>query len=52
LDSKTISELNNKGYRVEPHGWEFGDLQLIESEFGETHTASDPRGIGVSGVVR
>lgn len=52
LDSDTIGQLNAKGYRVEPHGWEFGDLQLIESKFGETNTASDPRGIGVSGVVR
>ncbi len=52
LDTEAIKELNEKGYRVEPHAWEFGDLQLIESEYGETNTASDPRGIGVSGVVR
>ncbi len=52
LDEKTTFELEEKGYRVEPHGWEFGDLQLIESQYGETHTASDPRGIGVSGVIK
>jgi len=52
LDDQTTSELQRKGYRVEPHGWEFGDLQLIESEYGETNTASDPRGIGVSGVIK
>jgi len=52
LDEKVESELRGKGYRVEPHAWEFGDLQLIESEYGETHTASDPRGIGVSGVIK
>jgi len=52
LDDDTKSELESKGYRVEPHGWEFGDLQLIESRYGETSTASDPRGIGVSGVIK
>ena len=51
LSDSTQSDLTAKGYRVEPHGWEFGDLQLIESQFGETNTASDPRGIGVSGVI-
>lgn len=51
LNSKAILELENRGYRVEPHGFEFGDLQLIESRPGETNTASDPRGIGVSGVI-
>lgn len=52
LPEKTKEALLKRGYRVEPHGWEFGDVQLIESEYGETNTASDPRGIGVSGVVR
>jgi len=52
LNEEAQAALIEKGYRVEPHDWEFGDLQLIESEFGETHTASDPRGIGVSGVIR
>jgi gamma-glutamyltranspeptidase/glutathione hydrolase len=52
LPEQTVLELQEKGYRVEPHGWEFGDLQLIESRFGETNAASDPRGIGVSGVIQ
>jgi gamma-glutamyltranspeptidase/glutathione hydrolase len=52
LAEQTKAELEAKGYRVEPHGWEFGDVQLIESHDGETHTASDPRGIGVSAVVK
>lgn len=51
LPKATVSELRERGYRVEPHGWEFGDLQLIEQSFGETNAASDPRGIGVSGVI-
>lgn len=52
LADETRLELQKKGYRVQPHAWEFGDLQLIESINGETDTASDPRGIGVSGVVK
>lgn len=52
LADKTKSALQEKGYRVEPHAWEFGDLQLIETSNGKTNTASDPRGIGVSGVVK
>ena len=52
LADDTKAALEGKGYRVEPHGWEFGDIQLIESRYGETNTASDPRGIGVSGVVK
>ncbi|MBL4672684.1 MAG: gamma-glutamyltransferase [Arenicella sp.] len=51
LADDTTLELQEKGYRVQPHAWEFGDLQLIETINGKTHTASDPRGIGVSGVV-
>ena len=51
LDENTILDLEDKGYRVEPHAWEFGDLQLIESRGGRMNAASDPRGIGVSGVI-
>ena len=52
LDSRVKQELLDKGYRVEPHGWEFGDVQLIEQSYGEVDAASDPRGIGVSGVIQ
>jgi gamma-glutamyltranspeptidase/glutathione hydrolase len=55
LSNKTIVELQRMGYRVQPHAWEFGDIQLIDREFfgadSETDAASDPRGIGVSGVI-
>jgi len=51
LPAKAQSELKARGYRVEPHGWEFGDIQLIDYRNGELDAASDPRGIGVSGVV-
>jgi gamma-glutamyltranspeptidase/glutathione hydrolase len=52
LANHTKVELEKKGYRVQPHAWEFGDLQLIETSDGKTNTASDPRGIGGSGVVK
>jgi gamma-glutamyltranspeptidase/glutathione hydrolase len=52
LEPDTIAELNQRGYRVEPNAWEFGDLQLIETSDGQTSAASDPRGLGVSGVIR
>ena len=51
LADSVKTELESKGYRVEPHGWEFGDLQLIDSRNADVNAASDPRGIGVSGVV-
>jgi len=57
LPAQTRGALIDMGYRVEPHAWEFGDVQLIETGFGkdksgDINTASDPRGIGVSGAVR
>ena len=52
LEDAVKAELVKKGYRVEPHGWEFGDVQLIEQSYGEIDAASDPRGIGQSGVIQ
>jgi len=51
LPEETQAELKQRGYRVTPHEWEFGDVQLIEQSTGVMRTGSDPRGIGVSGVV-
>ena len=51
LAESTQAKLTEMGYRVEPHPWEFGDLQMIELNQFEANPASDPRGIGVSGVV-
>ncbi|MBT8115886.1 MAG: gamma-glutamyltransferase [Arenicella sp.] len=51
LPTATVKALEQRGYRVEPHPWEFGDLQLIEFDRGEVNAASDPRGIGVAGVI-
>ncbi len=51
LSEKAITDLEKRGYRVQPHGWEFGDVQLIDYRNGELDAASDPRGIGVSGKI-
>ncbi len=51
LPKDTQSKLASMGYRVQPHDWEFGDIQLIDYRTTEPDAASDPRGIGVSGVV-
>ncbi len=46
LDDTVIGALDERGYRVEPHPWEFGDVQVIV-RFGRDYaTGSDPRGRG------
>jgi gamma-glutamyltranspeptidase/glutathione hydrolase len=47
--SKTA--LEKRGYRVEPHGWEFGDVQLIARQGKKLVAAADPRGIGVAKTI-
>ena len=44
LPPETISALGDRGYRVEPHGFEFGDVQVIWNDDGVLRPASDPRG--------
>ncbi|KGJ88124.1 gamma-glutamyltransferase [Thalassotalea sp. ND16A] len=51
LPKETINELNKRGYRVEPHNWEFGDIQVIWLNDGQLQPASDPRDRGVSKVL-
>ncbi len=46
LTEATIQALLSRGYRVEPHGWEFGDVQLLVRDRGRWNGASDPRGRG------
>lgn len=52
LPEASVTGLQNMGYRVQPHGWEFGDVQLIDYRNDVPDAASDPRGIGVSGRVK
>jgi gamma-glutamyltranspeptidase/glutathione hydrolase len=51
LAKETISELNERGYRVEPHSWEFGDVQVIWQDGDKLIPASDSRDRGVSKVI-
>ena len=47
----TISALGDRGYRVEPHFFSFGDLQVILRDGDELKAASDPRNRGESRIV-
>ncbi|RLA00958.1 MAG: gamma-glutamyltransferase [Gammaproteobacteria bacterium] len=51
LPKETISKLNKLGYRVKPHGWEFGDIQVIWMDGDRLTPASDTRHRGVSKVI-
>ena len=51
LSGETISALGDLGYRAVPHGWEFGDLQVILRIDKELSAASDARGRGESRVL-
>ncbi len=51
LPPATIEALRTRGYRIEPHSYEYGDLQLILRKDGELQAASDPRGRGESRVL-
>ena len=51
LSAATRDALGRLGYRVEPHGWEFGDLQLVLRRPDGWEAASDPRGRGESRVL-
>ena len=51
LSQETISALGDRGYRVLPHSWEFGDVQVIWRDQGELHPAADPRDRGVGKVI-
>ena len=51
LPAATREGLERLGYRVEPHGWDFGDLQLVLGGRDGWEAASDPRGRGESRVL-
>jgi gamma-glutamyltranspeptidase/glutathione hydrolase len=48
LPEETISALRDRGYRPEPHQWEFGDMQIIWRNGDQLMPASDPRNRGES----
>jgi gamma-glutamyltranspeptidase/glutathione hydrolase len=51
LPEETVSALADRGYRTEPHRWEFGDMQIIWRDGERLIPASDPRNRGVSKVL-
>jgi gamma-glutamyltranspeptidase/glutathione hydrolase len=51
LPQETISALGDRGYRVEPHNWDYGDIQLIWRDQDELNPAADPRDRGVGKVI-
>ena len=51
LPETTIKALTKRGYRVEPHSWEFGDIQVIYKDGEQLIPASDSRDRGVSKVI-
>ena len=52
LPDGTISALGDRGYRVEPHSFEFGDVQVIwRDDDGNLIPAADPRDRGVGRVL-
>jgi gamma-glutamyltranspeptidase/glutathione hydrolase len=51
LPEETVSALADRGYRPQPHQWEFGDMQVIWRDGDRLVPASDPRNRGVSKVI-
>ena len=52
LPEETIGALGDAGYRVEPHFYNYGDLQIIYAADGDIEAGSDPRFWGASKVLR
>jgi len=51
LPDEIISQLSDKGYRAEPHGFRFGDVQVVIRDGDSWNAASDPRHRGESRVI-
>lgn len=52
LPEDTVSALGDRGYRAEPHPWEFGDVQIIWRDGTQWVPASDPRKRGESRTIK
>ncbi len=50
LPDRSIAELEERGYNIVPHGWEFGDLHIIHHDGERLRAGSDPRGRGEARV--
>jgi gamma-glutamyltranspeptidase / glutathione hydrolase len=51
LPESTVSGLEDMGYRIEPHSWEFGDVQVVWNDGTAWQAAADPRHRGVARVL-
>jgi gamma-glutamyltranspeptidase/glutathione hydrolase len=51
LSASTIGALAARGYRVQPHEWDFGDVQLVLRTASGWQAASDPRRRGEARVL-
>ena len=51
LPEDTVGDLERMGYRVEPHPWEFGDLQVVWFDGSQWQAAADPRHRGRARVL-
>ena len=51
LPANTISALAERGYRARPHGYPFGNIQVIQKDGDQLRPASDPRKRGESRVL-
>jgi len=51
LPPQTIADLEQMGYRVEPHSWEFGDLQVVWFDGTAWQAAADPRHRGTARIL-
>ena len=50
LSDRVINDLTEKGYRTQPHSFEYGDVQIIVKDGTSWIAASDPRERGQSRV--
>ena len=50
LSDRVINDLAEKGYRTQPHSFEYGDVQIIAKDGTSWIAASDPRDRGQSRV--
>jgi gamma-glutamyltranspeptidase/glutathione hydrolase len=52
LSDRVINDLTEKGYRTQPHSFEYGDVQIIAKDGTSWIAASDPRDRGQSRVFK
>ena len=52
LPAEVIAAGHKRGYKIVPHDWEFGDIQLITKDESGLHAVSDSRGRGKSIILK